>query len=807
MSRLLFPRIAVLLIFTILVGRLYQLQLVDTAADRFRYTTGVSMTRYLPTKPIRGEILANDGMTLLAESVPIYTVAIRPADLPAPGSQRRTTIFAQLSHMLGISSTLTLTPSVLLEQDATLRGDLIQGLGLQPVEQAQRQGIAPEHELRFDVPPDRSLEALKLSEAYSTTLAYGGTIADMVENADIPGYQTLPIEADISREIALILRENASSLPGVVVEQDYRRRYPLSSEIQSLSHTLGYIGRVNECELVKENSARSWVVGLMDSIGHAVDCGIIEKQINPYEQGIPRYLNNDRIGKDGIEASFETYLRGEMGIDRVVVDALGRPVRAPQSVHETRDGDSIVLTIDIQLQKQVEQILRNWIVEGERRRQVVPDNFAYKREYAPITNGVAIVMEVRTGRILAMASWPSYDNNVWDPSRASELTSLFYSSDPERQKELIRLAPLTNRAIAGQYPPGSTLKQFDALVAMQQGIIAPDTKIRDPGRLIVEDQFVAGKKYVYPNSSVRDNQWITVSDALMVSSNVFFMSVAGGNKEGVINLKDDEKTIDRPLNITSLADGLEWFGLGRPTNVALAGEAPGRVPTPAWKQRVQRAAWTTGDTYNVSIGQGNLEVTPLQLITAAASVANDGLLYRPQIASAIRNSSGEIVQAFPPELVRRIPAELRYFQVVREGMRRSVTEGINIAARDECSGLQIAGKTGTAEFGPEITIPTADGKSTTTVRQSHSWFVGFAPYDNPEIQVLVLSEGTGDLDNGSASITVPAVTQIMQAYFGVMPPDPLPRTCQQGMPPLPARTMPGATPDNDGRHMLHPRDR
>jgi penicillin-binding protein 2 len=171
---------------------------------------------------------------------------------------------------------------------------------------------------------------------------------------------------------------------------------------------------------------------------------------------------------------------------------------------------------------------------------------------------------------------------------------------------------------------------------------------------------------------------------------------------------------------------------------------------------------------------------------------------------AVVDAQGNLIRSSQPEIMRVVQADPRYFQVAREGMRRSVTEGINVAARDDCSGLQIAGKTGTAEFGPEITIPRADGKGTTTTRQSHSWFVGFAPYDNPQIEVLVLSEGTGDLDNGSATITVPAVTQIMQAYFGVTPPNPLPRACPKGLPPLPPRiNLDQAVQD---RQIMDPRD-
>jgi penicillin-binding protein 2 len=876
MNRTLGLQIVVVLIFAILIGRLYQLQLVEAQADQFRYTTAVRAMRYLPTRPLRGEIFASDGQTLLAQTVPIYTVAIRPADLPADPASRAQ-VFAHLSQATGITSTLIVSPAVALDRDPVLRSDLIQGIGAEAVARAQRveppltallamtpdqraaidelatrynrliqvesqsptldgapaaisspltvtltispasalqfnlalredliqavgdQAIAllkpPVSWLRVEASPSATLNALRLSTVYSDVLTLENPVATMVEWANIPGYQTLTIREDIPHTVALALIENAASLSGVVIEQDYRRRYPLSAETPSLSYILGYIGRVNQCELVRQNPARSWMSGLLDSIGNSIECGIIQKHINPYELGLPRYLPDDRIGKFGVEASYEEELRGQLGMQEVLVDARGRPVRPPQTIKAPRDGYNLVLTIDAQLQHQTELILRNWIDESERRRQAMPDRFAYKRNYDPIRSGVAIVVEVKTGRILAMVNWPAYDNNIWDPVRSAELQELFFPSDPEKQKELARLSLQTNRAISGQYPPGSTLKQFDAAIALQKGVIVENTTIRDPGRLLVEDQYVSGVVYQYVNASLRDNGKIDVRQALKVSSNIFFMSVAGGNRENVINLKPEDQIIDKGLGITALAEGLGWFGFGEPTGVRLRGEEAGRVPTPAWKQRVLRSAWTTGDTYNAAIGQGNLEVTPLQLVMASAAVASDGLLYRPQIVHAVTDSSGNVIREIQPELIRRIPVDPKHLRVVREGMRLSVTEGPNIAARDQCSGLSIAGKTGTAEFGPLITIPNPDGRGTREVRQSHAWFVGFAPYEDPEIEVLVLVEGAGDMNDGSATIAVPAATQIMQAYFGVTPPDPLPRGCQQGMPPLPPRfSAPSADP-------------
>jgi penicillin-binding protein 2 len=803
-SRLILPKLTVLLIFAVLVGRLYQLQLVDSEADRFRYATQVRTRRYLPVRPMRGEVFASDGKTRLAETVPIFTVSIRPADLPPADSIQRAQVFVRLGQLLGITSTLTISPAAALEQDPVLRSDIAQGLGQAVLSGARRSTAAitstqvisapgglgttaPPAWIDLSIPPARLMDALRLSSAYTGVLQLVNPIAEHVAQGNIPGYQTLSIKRDIPRDVAFVLRENAASLPGVVVEQDFQRRYPLSGQIQSLSHMLGYIGRIDECELASENPARSWVIGMLDSIAHAADCGIISKQINPYQLGVPLYLNDDRIGKDGIEASYEKELHGQLGYQAVVVDAMNHPVRAPQVIRPVRAGNNLTLTIDAPLQRQVEQILRNWIDESDRRRTAQTGPFLYKRNYQPIRSGAAVVMDVRNGNILAMVSWPAYDNNIWvDPQRAQDLQNLL-APPLAVFTETQRLAPLTNRVIAGQYPPGSTLKQFDAAILLQKGVIGPDTQVRDPGRLVLEDQYVAGRLYSYPNSTPRDNGKITVTEALMRSSNVFFMSAVGGNKDDhVVNLKPDEKTIDG-LPIKDFAAGLGWFGFGQPTGIRLAGEHSGRVPTPAWKQEVLRQTWTTGDTYNAAIGQGNLEVTPLQLVTAAAAVANGGTIYRPQIIAAISDVGGHVIQATQPEVVGHVPVEPSNFGVVREGMRRSVTEGVNIAARDQCSGLQIAGKTGTAEFGPVLSVPTADGRGTQHVRQSHSWFVGFAPYDQPQIEVLALVEGSGDLGDGSATITVPAVTQIMQAYFRVTPPNPLPQGCQQGMPALPPR--------------------
>ncbi len=770
MPRLIALRVLLLVIVTVLVGRLYHLQLVEGDSKRFGSTPEEMHRRYLTVAPRRGEIFAADGHSLLAESAPIYNLAVVPGRLPdaAREPQRRAEVLARLTQVAGLTSTLTISPSTALIERPRLRAELGR-IGPTPSDLGHTGAVT------VTVAPEDTIAALTLSRTYSDVVTLDSPIEDMIPRESVRGYQSVVVKEDISSDLALAITENANYLPGVQVVESYRRRYPASAEVPSLSHMLGYIGRITECELVAENPASSWLTGLVDVVSHAGSCGLIPKQIEPSSLGLPPYLPDDRLGKVGLEGAYEVELRGRMGIQTLLVDALQRPVSPPDELRPVENGKNLVLTVDLGFQAEVERILRRWIAEGERRRQNASE--VYKRTYEPIVAGAAVVLDPRDGRVLAMVSLPTYDNNVWvDPARRDELTALLTRDDPEELAELLRLAPLTDRTIAGQYPPGSTLKQFVGAVALQKGVIAPDTRLRDPGVLKLIER--SGAPFELPNSvRNRDNGELTVADALRLSSNVFFASVAGGNDQAT-NL-DDRALRVTGLQIEGLVEGLEWFHLGRATGIDLVGEASGLVPTKTWKAQVKREVWTTGDTYNTAIGQGDLLVTPLQLAVAAGGVARDGTIYRPHLVQRIVDGNGVTVREVEPEVISRAPVDPAYLQVIRHGMRESVVNGLNVAARIECSGLDIAGKTGTAEFGPLIEHP--DGR---LVRQSHAWFVGFAPYDDPEIVVAVLIEGVGDLGDGSSTMAVPAVTQIMQAYFGVTPPENAPSICP-AMPPDP----------------------
>lgn len=761
MRRLIVLRVALLLMVAVMVSRLYQVQLTDSDAASGN-NPEQSYARSITVSPRRGEIFAADGTMLLAESVPIYNLAVMPGRLPRASTEgwRRAEVLARLSQIVGLSSTLTLSPTTVLNTRSGLRGELVR---LAPLP-----ALVAGQPLTVTVAPADTLRALQITRSYSDVLALANPIEVLLSRESVRGYQSVMVKEDIAPDLALAVRENSNYLPGVQVVEGYRRRYPLSNSVPSLSHMLGYIGRVNECELVAENPASSWLTSLVDLVSHAGSCGLIGKTIDPPIIGIPPYQGDDRIGKIGLEAFYEAELRGRLGIETLLVDALQRPVSPPNTLRPVENGHNLVLTIDAQFQAEVERILGRWIAEGERRRQTSPDT--YKRTYDPIVAGAAVVLDPRDGRVLAMVSLPDYDNNVWvDPERQDELAALLSRDNPQELAELLRLAPLTNRVLAGQYPPGSTLKQFVGAVALQKGVITPDTKLRDPGLLRLVER--SGAPFELPNSvRNRDNGELTVVDALRLSSNVFFASIAGGNDEAV-NL-DDTAFRTQGLDIDNLVEGLEWFNLGSVTGIDIAGEASGLVPTKTWKAQVKREVWTTGDTYNTAIGQGDMQVTPLQLAVAAGAVAIDGAVYQPHVVQKITDGSGATVREIEPVLRSQAPVDPSYFLALRAGMRASVSDGLNISARDECSGLSIAGKTGTAEFGPLLTTP--QGR---LVRQSHAWFVGFAPYDNPQVVVAVLVEGVGDLNDGSSTITVPAVTQIMQTYFKVAPPAEAPQTC------------------------------
>lgn len=476
--------------------------------------------------------------------------------------------------------------------------------------------------------------------------------------------------------------------------------------------------------------------------------GPIPREFFP-DYAVRDYEQNDRVGITGLEQSYEDQLRGKSGRRVVVVDVNGIAVR---TLEETppRPGNNLYLTIDLDLQRATEAAL----LKGMKAKNA--------------KQGVAIVMNPNNGEILAMVSLPTFDNNLF--SRGIKTTDYqALSQDAGR--------PLVNHAIAGMYPPGSVYKLLSAAGALQEGVIDTQQTIFDPGiiylpnRFFPEDQNLAQPFYCWLRSG---HGSLNIVEGIAQSCDVFFYKLDGGFTD-----------FPTPLGQALVAEYARLFGYGVESGIDLPGEAPGLVPDPKWKQRTLNEQWVTGDTYNMAIGQGFVLATPLQVLNTTATVANGGTLYRPHLVRSIVNASGTLTNTIEPQVIRKLPIDPENLAIVREGMRGAVTHGtswkINLVD------VPVAGKTGTAEFfGPRIAghLPT------------HAWFTAFAPYDKPQVAVVVFVNNGGE----GSEVAVPIATDILRAYFklppdaplipNIKPPPPETRSGQVAAPPPPAPTAP-----------------
>ena len=431
------------------------------------------------------------------------------------------------------------------------------------------------------------------------------------------------------------------------------------------------------------------------------------------------YTISDRVGLMGVEEALENELRGRKGTKHIEVDAFEREVNV-LATDPPEPGANLVLTLDADLQQAAEAALR----EGMRR--------------VNSTSGVLIAMDPQSGAILAMVSLPSYDNNLFARGISVEDYEQL-TGDPEH--------PLINHALSGQYPPGSTFKIVPAAAALQEGVVSRDTRLLCQGELLLPNKYFPDDPSK-AQTFVCWNKWghgaLNVIGGIAQSCDIFFYQLGGGFKDF------------RGLGMERLAEYAQAFGFGELTGIALPGESPGLVPDDRWKRETYGESWVTGDTYNAVIGQGFVLVTPLQLLNATAAIANSGTLYRPQLVQRIVDSEGQVLRNLVPEVIRRVPVSAQNLELVREGMREAVTNGT--AHRANLAEVAVAGKTGTAEYpGPrdeEGILPT------------HAWFTTFAPYEEPEIAIVVFVSGGHE----GAKIAVPIAARVLRAYFGLEQP-------------------------------------
>ena len=463
-----------------------------------------------------------------------------------------------------------------------------------------------------------------------------------------------------------------------------------------------------------------------------------------YKQKIENegYSINDRIGTAGLEDAYERFLRGKPGRRMYEVEASGRAV-SELRVERAEPGKNLVLTIDVDVQRMVANTLKEGLHHGN--------------------VGVAVVSNVKSGEILALVSLPTYDNNVFaDDAREEELAALL--KDPEQ--------PFFHRAIAGKYPPGSTFKLVTGLGALQEGVATRNTILESKGVLYVAHDYYPTYRQPFPDWAPLGR--LNFIQALANSSNIYFFYLGGGYKpERFVGLGNER-----------LARYARMMGFGAVTGVDLPGEVAGTIPDEAWKLQRIGERWVKGDTYNMSIGQGYVEATPLQVHNMAVVIANGGTLYKPRLVKDIVDSDGNVTVATQPEALRVLDVDRRNLQALAEGMEAGFSS--QLLREYRIPNLRVAGKTGTAEFGqaatPQGELPT------------HGWFTGFAPVHDPEIAVTVFVE-----QGSSTRDAAPIATRILRQYFAIpdvpVPPAPAP-TAPNGpaRPPAVAPVSPNGVP-------------
>jgi penicillin-binding protein 2 len=443
------------------------------------------------------------------------------------------------------------------------------------------------------------------------------------------------------------LRENQQRFPGVSVERVFARDYRQGT---LAAHLFGNVGEVT-AEQLKE----------------------------------PRYAGlqqGDLVGQSGIEYEYDRFLRGRAGIDRVQVDALGRPTRQLEG-KPAEAGDNVRLTIDADLQGYAEGALGSFGLPG-----------------------AFVAMNAQDGEVLAMGSRPTFDPSIF----TRPITERQYRALTSKKND----APLANRAIQGLYPTGSTFKPITAVAALEQGLIDPDTVVNDTGRLKVDT-------VIFKNAGDAIFGPIDMSEAFKVSSDIYFylLGLKAKTEKGGGQIQDWARRL----------------GLGEPTGIDLPAEVEGLVPTPAWRNRLYREGltdrpWTAGDNINFAVGQGDLQADPLQMAVVYAAIGNGGRILQPHLGQQIESVTGEVQEEIRLAPRRQLSIDERTRTTIMTGLTRAAMEqgGTSYPVFGNFP-FPVAGKTGTAERG--VTIP------------DQSWYVALAPADNPEVVVAVTIERGG----------------------------------------------------------------
>jgi penicillin-binding protein 2 len=705
-------RLALIGVFFLITGRLFVLQVVQ--GDTYQSDAADNRYKLIEVAAPRGVIYDSNGQ-ILVRNQPSFEVSIVPEDLPFDDLETE------------VNEETAEIAKVLVALGADRDPDVALGIADLMFRRLGRADFAA------------------AVEGAGVTLTYNRVLASSV--LDVPADQPNTGESqfieipDISQPLPL---------PGLVaLVQSLVSTQKLGNASQPIP-ILGLVDRLKALQMTEESyrlpsvrvqpfPARRYIYP--DLMSHIIGfMGIIPREYSEsYQQA--GYTNlGERVGYSGLEYAYQTELRGVPGYKYVEKDILGREMRTVGQVLEPVPGSNLILNIDRRLQT------------------VMQDTLQAKLDEVESKWGVAIAMNPQNGAVLGLVSLPAFDNNIF--AERVDLDAYQQLVDDERR-------PLINYAIGGLYPPGSTFKMVTALGALVEGVITKDTQIVDNGPLLLPNQFFPddlsqAQRFVSWNHAIGiAHGSMTVVDGLALSNDIFFYWIGGGYARAQFP----------GLGNRGMVKWAELMGYGFRTGIDLPGEVDAIIADDQWKRQQYAESWTTGDSYNMSIGQGFMLATPLQVLVSASAVANGGTVYQPQIVYQIRDAEGGLQRDFTPQVVRQLPASAEDIQTVQEGMWAVVNGARGTGLASQIPGITVAGKTGTAEF-CEI-VEKEDNPEEKDCRRdeednlpTHAWYVAYAPYENPEIAVVTFVYNGGE---GSAT-ALPVAKTILEAYFNEIRP-------------------------------------
>ncbi|BCY18413.1 MAG: penicillin-binding protein 2 [Chloroflexi bacterium] len=531
-------------------------------------------------------------------------------------------------------------------------------------------------------------------------------------------YTPVQVKCNIDEKTALIIQGKQSDWPGVGVEIIPVREYPTGS-------------------------LTSEVIGFLGPIPAALEASMKEKGFVP---------GRDKYGYAGVENSLNEILMGQNGKRTIEVDVAGKEIRNITNPIAPVPGNNVKLTIDVRLQNAAKTALISEI------------NFwnTYLNRIQS-ANGVVIALNPKTGEILALVSYPTYENN-----RMARFIPAYYynqiSNDPNR--------PLFNHAVSAEHSPGSVFKMVTAIGALNEGVVTPDKELEDLGKITIMQKFTENEVGIprdYVCHLATGHGMVNFLKGVAQSCNVYFYKLGGGY----------QNEVPKGLGIWRIGEYARALGYGAISGVELPGESTGLIPDPTWKRINLGENWATGDTYIATVGQGYVLATPIQVVMSAATIGNNGKLMQPTLVREITDKDGDVVKPFEPKMKwdLTVDPKIQVFdedflptgemktiepwvlQMAKEGMREVVRNGTATKEFVGLESLKVAAKTGTAEYCDNI----AQAKNLCQPGNwpSHAWFMAFAPYDDPEIAVVSFVYNGGE----GASVSGPVVRKVMDAYF------------------------------------------